>query len=185
MYQARSWTISGYVETSHGQVTTTIQANNTFKNNQTDLTNGTTPRFQQEIQQETTQQEVVTTAGPTGQPVQVTHNIDWPLVVNYNYAPDENGDGNSLQTPYVKQGKYDEVLGLGGPNNQNPIVTNETVENGDTLHFLPTATTHDGTFGASSFAGKDQYFDCYYRRLTSVNLVLTGVADSSFCSDVP
>ena len=76
VYQARTWTISGYVATSHGQVTTTIQANNTFKNNQTDVTNVTsTVRFQQNIQQETTQQEVVTTTGPTGQPTQVTHNL--------------------------------------------------------------------------------------------------------------
>ena len=187
LYQARSWTISGYVATSHGQVTTTIQANNTFKNNQPDVTNVTsTVRFQQNIQQETTQQEVVTTTGPTGQPVQVTHNLDWPLVVNYTYAPDDNNDGNYFQTAYVKQGKYDEVLGLGGPNNQNPTVTDETVENGDTLHFLANGSvTNSGTYGSSSYASKDQTFNCYERRLTAMNLVLTGVTDSNFCSDVP
>ena len=181
VYQARSWTISGYVNTSHGRVTTTVAANNTFKNYQTDLTSPTV--FKQEISQETTQQELVTTAGPTGQPAQVTHNIDWPLTVNYNYAPDANG--NYFQTAYVKQGKYDEVLGLGGPENANPIVTNETVENTDTLHFLPTGTTHSNTHASSSYAGKDQYFHCYYRRLTADNLVLTGVEDSDFCSYVP
>ncbi len=181
VYEARSWTISGYVNTSHGVVTTTVQANNTFKNNQTDLTSPTV--FKQEISQETTQSEVVTTAGATGQPAQVTRNVDWPLTVNYNYAPDASG--NYFQTAYVKQGKYDEVLGLGGPDNANPIVTNETVENSDTLHFLPTGTTHDNTIGSSSYAGKDQNFKCYYRRLTAVNLRLTGVEDSDFCSDVP
>lgn len=181
VYQARSWTISGYVNTSHGVVTTTVQANNTFRNDQTDMTSPTV--FKQEISQETTQGEVVTTAGPTGQPMQVTHNLDWPLTVNYNYAPDANG--NYFQTAYVKQGKYDEVLGLGGPDNANPIVTNETVENSDTLHFLPTGTTHDSTTGTSTYAGKDQYFHCFYRRLTAVNLQLTGVEDSDFCSYVP
>lgn len=186
VYQARSWMVSGYVETSHGRVETTIQANTTFKNNQTDQTNVTsTVLFKQEIAQETTQQEVVTTTSPSGQ-VQVTHNVDWPLVVNYNYAPDSNGDGGYIQTAYVKQGKYDEVLGLGGPNNQNPIVVNETVENGDTLHFLASgAVTHDHAYGSSSYAAKDQYFRCYYRRLTAANSVLTGVEDSDFCSMVP
>ena len=183
VYQARSWMISGYVQTSHGMVTTTVQGNNTFKNNQTEEVSAA--QYKQEIFQETTQQEVVTTTGATGQPVQVTHNIDWPLTVNYNYAPDDNNDGGAFQTAYVKQGKYDELLGLGGPNNQNPIVTNETVENGDTLHFLPTGTTHDGTYGTSSFAGKDQNFNCYYRRLTAMNLVLTGVEDSNSCSFAP
>lgn len=186
VYQARSWMISGYVETSHGRVETTIQANNMFKNNQTDLSNlGAAVVFKQEIAQETQQQEVVTTTSPSGQK-EVTHNVDWPLVVNYDYAPDSNGDGGYFQTAYVKQGKYDEVLGLGGPNNQNPIVVNETVENGDTLHFLASgAVTHDNTYGTSSYAAKDQYFRCYYRRLTAVNSVLTGVEDSDFCSMVP
>ena len=86
----------------------------------------------------------------------------------------------------MKQGKYDEVLGLGGPNNQNPIVTNETVENGDTLHFLANGSvTISGTTGSSSYASKDQNFNCSYRRLTSTDRVLTGVEDSNFCSDVP
>lgn len=184
VYEARSWTISGYVQTSHGRVDTTIQASNTFKNYQSVEASATID--QQLISQETTQEETTTTLSSAGE-VQTVHDIDYPLTVNFKEAPDDNNDGGIYIASYVKQGKYNELRGPNGPNSANPVVSNETVETSDTLHYSSDFAFlgHDNNMAKSSYGSKDQNFNCYYRGLTAANLVLTQVVDSDFCSMAP
>ena len=184
VYSSRSWTISGYVETSHGRVDTTIQASNTFKNYQS--VEASAVIDQQLISQETTQEETTTTVSSAGE-VQTVHDVDYPLTVNFRQAPNDDNDGGFYVASYVKQGKYDELRGPNGPNSANPVVSNETVETSDTLHYSAAGgfLGHDNNMARSIYGSKDEHFNCYYRALTSLNLALTQVEDSHDCSMAP
>ena len=184
IYSARDWTVSGYVQTSHGRVDTTIQASDTFKNNQSEDVSATID--QQYISQETELHETTTTVSGAGM-VQTVHDIDYPLTVNFREAPNDNNDGGLYIASYVKQGKYEELRGPNGPNSANPVVTNETVETSDTLHYSGAGALlgHDNNMARSTYGSKDANFNCYYRSLTALNLVLTQVQTSSDCSLAP
>ncbi len=181
---ARTWTISGYVLTSHGRVDTTLQANNSFGNMQSELVSNT--RYQQNITQETDQQELTTTTSATGT-VQTEHIIRYPLIVNYRQAPDDNNSGNISIASYVRQQKFDELLTPLGPNSPNPIVSQEAVETSDTLHYSAAGAFlyHDNNHATSTYGAKDQLHNCYFRSLIADSLILTHVEDSTSCSMAP
>ncbi len=179
-YNAQTWMISGYVQTSHGRVDTTIQASNTFKNNQSEEVSSSID--QQLIFQETTQEEQTTTTSSTGV-VQTTHQIDYPLTVNFKEANDDNNDGGFYLQSYVKQGKYEYLL---GPTGAYPTVTNETVENNVQRNYNAAGVdTLSNDNDHSTFASKNSNLNCSYRSLTAANRVLTGVQTSTDCSMAP
>ena len=188
---ARAWTISGFVVTSHGRVDTTIQANNTFKNLQEDkvFVNTNTVAdivYKQDISQETTQQELTTTVSPTGT-VQSQHDIDYPLTVYSNESPDTNNDGGFQVASSVKQEKIEQLRSPLGANSPNPIVSSETVQTADTIHYDANENFlgYTGNAANASYGAKDASHNCIYRSLTARSLVLTGVQDSNSCSEAP
>ena len=179
---SRSWNIAGFVDTSHGRVQTVVQGTNSFGNLQ-DLKLSPTI-YKQDVTQSTEQHELVTTKTTTGT-VQTQHDVVFPLIVNYNQAPDSSG--NYAVTTYVKQGKYTALRSPLGPNSPNPVVTNEQIETTDTLHFSPTFSYlgHDNDTAQSTYSSKDAQHNCFYRALTAVQNILTGVQDSTSCSLAP
>ena len=181
---SRQWTISGYVVTSHGRVSTTVQGTNSFSNMQDEKVSNT--EYKQSITQQTTQQEVTTTVSSTGT-VQTQHDVSYPLTVNYRQANEDDNSGNFYVASYVKQGKTEQLRSPLGANSPNPIVTQENVETSDTLHYSAAGALrfHDNNHATSSYAAKDQYHNCYYRALTADSLVLTHVDDSTSCSMAP
>ncbi len=181
---SRQWTISGYVVTSHGRVSTTVQGTNSFSNMQDEKVSNT--EYKQNITQQTTQQEVTTTVSSTGT-VQTQHDVSYPLTVNYRQANEDDNSGNFYLASYVKQGKTEQLRSPLGANSPNPIVTQENVETSDTLHYSAAGALrfHDNNHATSSYAAKDQYHNCYYRALTADSLVLTHVDDSTSCSMAP
>ncbi len=179
----RAWQISGYITTSAGTTTTTITANNSFTNDQSEDVSNTVD--QQYVNQQTDQQEVTSTTSPTGT-TQATHTISYPLVVDYRYAPDNNNDGGAYQTTYVHQQKDEYLQNAVNGNTTPPNVTHETVENTDTLNINAAGalTGISNNNANSTFGAKSPTYSCYFRQLSASKLVLTQVQDSTFCSAV-
>ena len=183
---SRAWTISGYINTPSGRVTTTIQASNSFGNMQDEKVNGNTSLFKQNLTQSTEQHELTTTVSSTGT-VQTQHDVSYPLIVDYNQAANDNGVGAFITTS-VKQQLQEALRSPLGANSPNPVVTNESIETTDTLHYstgFASLLSHDQDTATSTYASKDAEHRCYYRALTANQLVLTGVTDSTSCSMVP
>ncbi len=181
---SRNWTISGYVITAAGRVDTTIQAYNSFLNTQDEKVSAV--EFKQDISQDTEQQEVTTTTSPTGT-ILTQHDASYPLIVNYRQAPNDNNDGGFFVANYIKQQKIDQLRTPFGANSPNPIVSSETVETSDTLHYSAAGSllSHDGNQATSTYGAKDAYGNCIYRGLTADSLILTSVDDSTSCSLAP
>ena len=179
---SRAWTIAGFINTSHGRVDTTVQASNSFGNLQDDKVSSTI--YKQDLKQQTDQQELVTVRTNTGTTA-TQHIISYPLVINYNQAP--LSDGSYGITTYVKQNKYDALRSPLGANSPNPVVTNETVEATDTLHYNSSFNYlgHYDTSASAIYSSKDAEQKCSYRKLVANALKLTSVEDSSSCSYAP
>ncbi len=180
---ARAWTISGYINTSHGRVSTTIQASNSFGNMQDEKTSSTI--FKQNLTQETDQHELTTTTSTAGT-IQTQHDISYPLIVDYNQAPDSTG--NYAITTYVKQQKIDALRSPIGPNSPSPVVSQEVIETTDTLHYSPDFSVflgHDANTAKASYGAKDAQHTCVARTLAANALILTEAEDSTSCSLAP
>ena len=88
----RHFTLSGYVNTSHGKVTTTISEGVNFSNNQS--FNITNTEYVQNITQSgsvTNTTSVATAGQPT---VTYTHNLQFPLTLDISQITQSNGDIN-------------------------------------------------------------------------------------------
>ena len=92
----RSFVVSGYVNTSHGKVTTKVSQTVNFSNNQNFNITGT--KYVQNISQNTLLSSY-TTASQTGIPSIVYYqNYTWPLVVDISLAFLSDGDINQTTT---------------------------------------------------------------------------------------
>jgi hypothetical protein len=111
----RNFVISGYVNTSHGTITTKVAQNITFDNHQ--YFSITTPQYLQDISQGTTVNSH-TTVSQTGVPSTVyTQTYNFPLIVDITLAFLANGNIN--QTTKA---------------NQTYKLTNSTTESGNILY---------------------------------------------------
>ena len=180
---ARAWMISGYVLTSHGRVDTSVQAYNTFSNLQDEKVSDA--EYKQSITQLTEQHELVTMTSASGT-VQTQHDASYPLVVNYRQANNDIGSGFFVAN-YIKQSKFDALRSPLGGNSPNPVLTSETIETTDTLHYTAGGSliSHDNNAATSTYGAKDAQGSCVYRGLAAGSLVLTQVNDSTSCSLAP
>ncbi len=86
----RNFTIAGYVNTSHGKVTTTISQQINFVNSQKFVINSL--EYVQDINQ-ISDVNSTTTVATTGQPtITTTNNFQFPLTLNIDEAVESNGD---------------------------------------------------------------------------------------------
>ncbi len=127
----RSFTISGYVNTSHGKVTTTISQDVNFANNQTFIINNN--EYVQNISQTSGATSTKTVATP-GQPaVTYTNNFEFPLTVDYSEVVQSSGNINITTKAYQT---YDQqqLTKQSGIITYAGLLTN-TAQHQDTLEF--------------------------------------------------
>jgi Peptide N-acetyl-beta-D-glucosaminyl asparaginase amidase A len=175
----RSFTISGYVNTSHGRVETTIDENVNFLSAQTfDVTANSSTDIQDANQASTV--DATTTTREGFLTTTARKHVSYPLVVDYSFVT--NADGSLQQVVTVDQHFLtNEDANLDGfpidhDNTSNEVNATDTLSvNAAGVFSGPTNSKTTQTYT------QDSTFGCYSRTLTAVEQVLTKVSDGQGC----
>jgi hypothetical protein len=176
----RAFTISGYVNTSHGRVETTVEQKVNFLSTQTfDVNPNIGPDNQSTVQTSTVDSETTTRTGFLVE--KVTKHISFPLTLNYALAYNANGTYTQVVSSN-QQDVHTEAKTL----NNFPIYesnSQEQVSSKDTLQYDANFNLTAAGVGKSSasYLSNDSLGDCYSRSLTAANQVLTSVTDGKGC----
>ena len=169
---SRSFTIRGYVNTSHGRVETTVAEKVSFTNTQEfDVTPPYGPPDIQNAQQLTTVDELVTTqegflVGNS------TRHFSYPLQVNYAY--NTTSDGGIYENVSVDQ-QY--VLTTSGSSFGWPYTTStfEETKSQDDQAVTAAGVYTDASKASQTYRYNDSRGGCYSKTLTAASNTLTGV----------
>lgn len=168
----RNFTISGYVNTSHGRVVTTVAQSVNFSNNQEFVVNATTD--EQNVQQLTSVRSATTTQqGPLATTSEET--FEYPLNIDYLFVA--NADGTYTQTTTVHQS---DEKNEGTSLNRFPLyssnLSNE-VDSTDVLDFNANfdLTGNSGSQSTGTYTWRNSRGECYSRTIASKSQVLTSV----------
>ena len=171
----RSFTISGYVNTSHGKVQNTVNSTTDFANyQQIEITSNdyvqTIYQLSGAYQTSTSQDGAIT--------LEKDQTWVYPLYVTYNYL--STSTGFNQNTSVNQQRYYSDVDKLLGYTFHN-LTTDEQVNTGDDWIYANGATqSHTGN-ATSTFNGTDSTGHCWSRSITAANSVVTGYTDGATC----
>ncbi|MBB5340644.1 peptide-N4-asparagine amidase [Tunturiibacter gelidoferens] len=178
----RTFSITGYVNTSHGRVETTVAQKVNFLSAQTFNVNPVTqPEIQNLVQTSTVDSE--TTTRDSFLIEKTTRHISFPLTLDYTLI--NNPDGTFTQTVSVDQRNlHTEAKSLDGfsyfhSNTQEQVASKDTIQLSSGFSILAPGV---GTSSAS-YRSNDSLGDCYSRSLTAANQKLTSVTDGKGCHD--
>jgi hypothetical protein len=178
----RTFSITGYVNTSHGRIETTVAQKVNFLSTQTfDVNVNIGPDIQNAVQTSTVDSETTTRDGFLVQK-QESH-ISFPLTLDYSFL--YNADGTYTQTVSANQQNLDtQTKSLNGFQISQSN-TQEQVNSQDTIHYDANFNLTAPGVGKSSasYLSNDSLGDCYSRSLTAANQVLTSVTDGKGCHD--
>ncbi|MBV9271195.1 MAG: peptide-N(4)-(N-acetyl-beta-glucosaminyl)asparagine amidase [Candidatus Eremiobacteraeota bacterium] len=173
--------ITGYVDTSRGRITTSIRQSILFSNVQNvDITTDGS-RFIQDIKQKTTIESDVSTlrghGDDEGDRTSVHSSKEWPL--NMNYAFVTNPDGSATQTTTVHQGKIQSTFARERDRIFESFLSN-VVDAADTLTF-PTSgpVTPSNGKTTQTYKYSNSKGICYGKTITAINYVLTSSMSTS------
>ena len=175
----RTFSISGFVNSSHGRVVTTVQQQVNFLNTQTFNVNPNTGGDVQDVvQSSTVDSQTTTQEGVIRQTV--SKHVSYPLTVDFAFTPNTDGSANQA-TSVNQQNLQTDIKALNG----FPLFessTQEQVLSTDTLS-INSANELTGAVGNSSasFQSNDSLGHCFSRSLTGKNQVLTNVTDGKSC----
>ncbi|HTU49103.1 MAG TPA: peptide-N4-asparagine amidase [Acidobacteriaceae bacterium] len=176
----RNFEISGYVNTSHGRVDTTVRQNVDFSNKQEFVVNATTD--DQNAQQLTTVDSETNTRGGFSSGMAEKH-FSYPLNINYSFVA--NSDGTYTQATSVDQ--QDLVNTSQQVNRFRAYESNlsNEVKAADTLTFDANfnVTGSTGTKTTQTYRFQDSFGHCYDRTLTAADHVLTNVSGGYGCGN--
>jgi hypothetical protein len=173
----RSFTVAGYVNTSHGRVETTVRQDLSFSNEQEFVV--ANADYVQNIAQSTTIASGTETRGDRGV-VHAEQRFSWPLDLDISLH--FNDDGSFSQTTSVGQGfESRRVQGAQGSPHQSEV--SNTVTGTDTLLFGPNGAVTGFQDRASSqtYRSRTSDGDCYSRTITAADGLLTSVTDGQGC----
>jgi hypothetical protein len=178
---AQNFTIAGYVNTSHGRVSTKIQQNVNFSNAQT-VTSTATQFGQSVVQTSTINGTTTTQTGPLFTTKQTS--VSYPFNGGFLETLETNGDID--QTSSVAQNflRSDAERFEGIPILESSVSNQLTSQ--DTAIFVPSPTgfslgSTSGQKSTQTYVFKDSLGNCFSRTLTAANSELTSVANQKDC----
>jgi hypothetical protein len=178
----RTFSITGYVNTSHGRVETTVAQKINFLSAQTFNVNPVTqPEIQNLVQTSTVDSE--TTTRDSFLIEKTTRHISFPLTLDYTLI--NNPDGTFTQTVSVdQQHLHTEAKSLNGfsyfrSNTQEQVASKDTIQLSSGFSILAPGVGSS----SASYRSNDSLGDCYSRSLTAANQKLTSVTDGKGCHD--
>ncbi|HEY6304278.1 MAG TPA: peptide-N4-asparagine amidase [Terriglobales bacterium] len=176
---SHNFEITGYANTSHGTVTTTVAQDINFGNLQyfklTDV------EYEQNINQNSILHSVVTTKNNSGTTVYTVHH-DWPLLLNITVLV--ASDGTQTQTTTSNQYfEEDEAAKHNGQAINFSLVQNH-VTTTDTLNFNSSGafTGNSNQSSAQNYFGSNSTGFCYSRDLTAAANVLATITNGQGCN---
>ncbi|MGC2636824.1 MAG: peptide-N4-asparagine amidase [Acidobacteriaceae bacterium] len=174
---SRSFAISGYIQTSHGKVVTTVRQNVDFSNNQQFTINAS------EYVQDITQLTTVDSTSTTQQGFLVTtdrQNFHYPLTVDYSSG--ETASGFYATTNVSQAYQNQETQGLFGIPLYSSDV-NDAVKTTDTDLFDSSGNFLGPSDSSSSntYTWHNSLGECYSRTIASTAQVLTSVSNKPGC----
>jgi Peptide N-acetyl-beta-D-glucosaminyl asparaginase amidase A len=174
----RAFAISGYVDTSHGRVLTTVEQTVKFLSTQTFDVSPSTDI--QNVQQTTRVDSRVSTSGGGEEGTREQH-FSYPLTLDYSFV--FNPDGSSTQVTTADQRDLERESR--GDSDQADRTLHNHVRATDTLQFDANfnITGHSGSKTTQTYRARDFGGACYSRTLTAVTQVLTAVQDGRGCED--
>ena len=174
----RKFAISGYVNTSHGRVETTVQQSVHYLNNQQFDVSPTTDI--QNVQQTSTVESHTSTRGG---PLVFTNDqsFSYPLTIDFSYIVNADGSVNQTTTTSQKD-LMQSAQDINGFKVFDSDLDNE-VNATDTLKF-DSSGNFLGPFGSSTtqtYKSNDSLGNCYSRTLTASAQKLASVTDGQGC----
>jgi hypothetical protein len=179
----RKFEISGYVETSHGRVETTVEQALDFLSTQEFDVNPVafSPDIQNAQQTSTVDSRTTTRGGPYAGTVE--RHFSYPLDINYTFII--NPDGSYYQTTTTKQQYLVGETWRGDEWRDYESNLHNEVTATDTLNW-DTSGNFLGPTGSSTrqvYRFKDSKGDCYNRTITAEAQKLASVRDGKDCDD--
>ncbi len=178
---AEKFTISGYVNTSHGRVTTKVEQTSNFSSAAT-ITSSATAYIQNNVNTSTTHTKVTTSEGP----LFATKETDFSYPITVNLDEEFLASGNiTEQTSIDQKFQRDETDSFLGFPIFKSSVTNEVTPT-DLALFVLTPNGYElgqnsNQSSTQTYIYKDSFGRCYDRTLTAAANVLTGVEDKKNC----
>jgi len=172
----RAFSISGYVDTSHGRVQTTLDQAIDFSNRQQFVVGAT--QFVQDITQTTTVAAATQTSGQGA--ARTATSLTYPLTLDISFVV--NADGSSAQTTTADQ-RFESVGARvgGGPPSFDRV--SNAVASTDTLLFDASGafTGFQNRAGSQSYLSQSSDSPCYSRSIASASGLLTSLVDGQGC----
>ena len=174
----RGFAISGYVDTSHGRVLTTLEQSVSFVSRQQFDVSPTTDI--QNAQQTTRVDALVTTRADGEESVSEQH-FSYPLTLNYSFVA--NADGSATQVVTSDQRDSESAAGSDAWGGRSRTLDNH-VHATDTLQFPATSgpAVNSGSQTTQSFRATDASGYCFSRTLTAQAQKLVSVLDGQGCA---
>jgi hypothetical protein len=179
---ADQFTVSGYVNTSHGRIYTKVEEQLQF-NSVANITSTATSYVQNNVNTSTTHGKTTTSDGFLFTTKEL--NFSYPIIVDYDQQLQTNGD-ITAQTSVIQKFQRDETdTFLGFPVFQSS--TSNEVTPTDTALFVPIGNgqyalgQNSGQSSKQAYVYKDSLGTCYSRTLTAAANVLTNVEDGQGC----
>ena len=177
---SRQFTVAGFVNTSHGNLRTTVDQSISFSNIQS--FNITNTVFVQNIKQRTNITSETKTEGGGNNPRAFQQSFEWPLDLGFSFIVNSDGSGGS-QTTTIKQQYLSAESGHGGPGADSFRVIANTVTPSDTLLFDANfnITGSTGQQNTQTYFTRDSTGGCFSRTITAAVGVLTSISDGNGC----
>jgi hypothetical protein len=178
----RNFSITGYVNTSHGRVETTVAQKVNFLSAQTfDVNVANGPEIQNLVQTSTVDSETTTRDGFLVE--KTSQHISFPLTLDFSFVNNPNGTFTQVVSSNQQNQHIDSKSLNGFPYFHSN--TQEQVNSQDTLQFNANFSISTPGVGSSStsYRSKDSLGDCFSRSLTAADQKLTSITDGKGCNN--